>query len=89
VVQTFSVFTDNLPHAVSCYLAGIKMRNLKVQIFDSFEAEGRANREYDQSLTPEQRFEIAYEIIKQVHGDLTKCPDLRALHKISNGHTTV
>lgn len=50
------------------------MRDLKVQNFDSFEAEEKANREYDQSLTPEQRFEIAYETIKQVHGDLTKSP---------------
>lgn len=69
--------------------AQIAMRNLKVQIFESFEAERQANIAYEHALTPEQRFEIAYEIIKQVHGDLAQCPDIRAYHKMANGNTTV
>ncbi len=52
-----------------------------VRIFQSFQEEEKANREYDQSLTPEERFAIVYELMKQMHGDLAKCPDVRAYHR--------
>jgi hypothetical protein len=51
-----------------------------VRIFKSFEEEERANREYDQALTPNERFAIAFELVKQVHGDLSRCPDVREYH---------
>lgn len=52
-----------------------------VRIFKSFEEEEKANREYDQSLTPDERFAIVYELVKQLHGDLSKCPDVREYHR--------
>jgi len=55
-----------------------------VRIFKSFEEEERANREYDQSLTPDERFAIAFELVKQVHGDLSRCPDVREYHRRQN-----
>ncbi|MBV6494676.1 MAG: hypothetical protein LDLANPLL_02713 [Turneriella sp.] len=58
------------------------MRNMPVRVFRSFEEEEKANREYDRSLTPDERFAIAHEIIKHVHGDLSKCPDVREYHRM-------
>ena len=39
----------------------------KVRLFHSFEEAEKADREYDASLTPEQRIEITLELIRQAH----------------------
>ncbi|MCB1148151.1 MAG: hypothetical protein KDK38_15230 [Leptospiraceae bacterium] len=57
------------------------MRDLVVKKFSSFEQEEKSNREYMHSLTADERFEIAFEIVKSVHGDLSKCPDVREYHR--------
>ncbi|MCB1325840.1 MAG: hypothetical protein H7A21_16385 [Spirochaetales bacterium] len=51
------------------------------RVYRSFAEAERADREYMKSLTPQQRFDIAYEIIRQVHGNLSAIPDIRAYER--------
>ena len=57
------------------------MRNLTIRKFASFEEEKQANKKFNHLLNPEERFQIAFEIMKQVHGDLSQYLDIREYHR--------
>ncbi len=45
--------------------------------FSSFKEADKAERKYYRSLTADQRLLIARELLQQVHGDLSRIPDVR------------
>ena len=51
------------------------------RVYRSFAEAEKAEREYMKSLTPQERFDVAYEIIRQVHGNPCAIPDIRAYER--------
>jgi hypothetical protein len=51
-----------------------------VRIFKSFEEADAADAEFYRSLTPEQRMEIFWELLRQLHGDAP--PRLERVYRI-------